>query len=362
MENFCSIDELIRMLSREKVLLKDMFQNRKKLSYRYDTARELVEYKESRIAFLIDHGVIHDGGDFLELADVYQRFFEEVLDVNEDISVASVKESLDALDAAIEYYQAETSPQRKYGYLKDVKRILRNIALTTFRNVIDLKRNIDSTYKNEPNYLVKKLKLQKLDSKRMTVAELIKQTEHFLADKRQGFFATAADFALKQTVSDVKLQLVEAYHNILELDRQIIEYLNVRSRIAEGFNTTEIKNAFAASGVDLYAFIMNYNFQKSADLEQRLVLFCQIASQFLDELVVTDKYQLDNDIEYLSSEQGSKRQNHNQSLDFQKGSKRHGCRGAELKPLCDEEDRVRNIACAFPGERCGRKPADGGTA
>jgi hypothetical protein len=97
MENFRSIDELIRMLSREKVLLKDMFQNRKKLSYRYDTARELVEYKESRIAFLIDHGVIQDGGDFLELADVYQRFFEEVLDVNEDISVASVKESLDAV-------------------------------------------------------------------------------------------------------------------------------------------------------------------------------------------------------------------------------------------------------------------------
>lgn len=393
METFRSIEELIRMLSREKVLLKDMFQNRKKLSYRYDTARELVEYKESRIAFLIEHGVIHDGGDFLELADVYLRFFEEVLDVNEDISVASVKESLDALDAAIEYYQAETSPQRKYGYLKDVKRILRNIALTTFRNVIDLKRNIDSTYKNEPNYRVKKLKLQKLDGKRMAVAELIKQTEHFLADKRQGFFAATADFALKQTVSDVKLQLVEAYHNILELDRQIIEYLNlidyqnrlveklrrvkylrdqlvlesqsdvramlsssnpvwmenrpkytlkislaallnsdeglaalkalsgrlikgvatggrhkaeplseeylnIKSRIAEGFNTTEIKNAFAASGVDLYVFIMNYNFQKPVDLEQRLVLFCQIASQFLDELVVTDNYQLDNDIEY----------------------------------------------------------------
>ena len=85
METFRSIDELIRMLSREKVLLKDMFQNRKKLSYRYDTARELVEYKESRIVFLIDHGVIHDGGDFLELADDYLRFFEAVLDVNEDI-------------------------------------------------------------------------------------------------------------------------------------------------------------------------------------------------------------------------------------------------------------------------------------
>ena len=163
MASFRSIEELIRMLSREKLLLKDMFQNRKSLSYSYDTARELVDYKMDRIGFLIEHGVLHDSGEFLEMEDVYLRFFEEVLDVNEDISVAGVKESIDTLDSAIEYYQLETSAQRKYAYLKDVKRILRNIALSTFRNVIDLKRNIDSTYKNEPNYRVKKLKLQKLD-------------------------------------------------------------------------------------------------------------------------------------------------------------------------------------------------------
>ena len=208
MGTFRSIDELIRMLSREKVLLKDMFQNRKKLSYRHDTAKELVDYKESRIAFLIEHGVVHDSGEFLELEDVYLRFFEEVLDVNEDINVAGVKESIGSLDAAIEYYKTETSPQRKYGYLKDVRRILRNIALTTFRNVIDLKRNIDSTYKNEPNYRVKKLKLSNLDGKRMAVAELIKQTERYLSENQQGFFATAMDVGLKKTVSDVRLQRV----------------------------------------------------------------------------------------------------------------------------------------------------------
>lgn len=392
METFRSIDELIRMLSREKVLLKDMFQNRKKLSYRHDTAKELVDYKESRIAFLIEHGVVHDSGEFLELEDVYLRFFEEVLDVNEDINVAGVKESIDSLDAAIEYYKTETSPQRKYGYLKDVRRILRNIALTTFRNVIDLKRNIDSTYKNEPNYRVKKLKLANLDGKRMAVAELIKQTERYLSEKQQGFFATAMDIGLKKTVSDVRLQLVEAYHNILELDRQIIEYLNLieyqnrlmeklrrvkylrdqlvlesqsnvrrmlassnpvwmenrpkytlkisletlrssdeglralkslssrlkkgiaikrhkaepltqeylnsESKIIDGLNTDEIKNAFLASGVDLYSFIRDYNYKISTDLERRLVLFCQIASQFLDELDVTDRYKTDNGIEY----------------------------------------------------------------
>lgn len=392
METFRSIDELIRMLSREKVLLKDMFQNRKKLSYRHDTAKELVDYKESRIAFLIEHGVVHDSGEFLELEDVYLRFFEDVLDVNEDINVAGVKESIGYLDAAIEYYKTETSPQRKYGYLKDVRRILRNIALTTFRNVIDLKRNIDSTYKNEPNYRVKKLKLANLDGKRMAVAELIKQTERYLSENQQGFFATAMDVGLKKTVSDVRLQLVEAYHNILELDRQIIEYLNLieyqnrlmeklrhvkylrdqlvlesqsnvrqmlsssnpvwmenrpkytlkisletlrnsdeglralrslssrlrkgiaikrhkaepltqeylnsESKINEDLNTDEIKNAFLASGVDLYSFIRDYNYKIPTDQERRLVLFCQIVSQFLDELDVTDRYKTDSDVEY----------------------------------------------------------------
>lgn len=397
MATFRSIEELIRMLSREKVLLKDMFQNRKSLSYSYDAAKELVDYKMERIGFLIEHGVLHDSGEFLEMEDVYLRFFEDVLDVNEDISVAGVTESIDALDSAIEYYLAETSVQRKTVYLKDVKRILRNIALNTFRNVIDLKRKIDSTYKNEPNYRIKKLKLQKLDKKRLAVSELIRQTENFLDNRRQGFFSVAMDVGLRRVVSDVRQQLVEAYHNLMELDRQIIEYLNLidyhnrlveklrrvkylrdqlvlesvtdirkllsetnplwmenrpkytlklslemlrnndeglqalrslslrmkngvtirkrnaeaispdylrpKSKIADGINILELKNAFLASGVDLYSFIRDYNYRNAGsdivpDLEQKLVLFCQIASQYLDELKISDEYILDGDIEY----------------------------------------------------------------
>ena len=397
MATFRSIEELIRMLSREKLLLMDMFTNRKKLSYSYDAARELVDYKLERIAFLIEHGVIHDSGEFIELEDVYLRFFEEVMDVNEEISVSGVKDSIDSLDSAIEYYMAESSSQRKSVYLKDVRRILRNIALTTFRNVIDLKRNIDNTYKNEPNYRVKKLKLQKLDEKRRAISELIRQTERYLDNRQQGFFAVAMDVSLRKTVTDVRQQLREAYHNLLELDRQIIEYLNLidyhnrlveklrrvkylrdqlvlesvsdirqllsrtnpvwmenrpkytlkislemlrnndegllalknlvqrmkkgvilkkrnaeaiagsylnqMAKVAEGINTLEIKNAFLASGVDLYTFIRDYNFRKVGyekipDREQKLVLFCQIASQFLDELEIRDKYCTDADIEY----------------------------------------------------------------
>lgn len=50
MTNFKSIEELLRMLSREKALLKDMFQNRKSISYSYEMAREMVDYKSDRLS------------------------------------------------------------------------------------------------------------------------------------------------------------------------------------------------------------------------------------------------------------------------------------------------------------------------
>ena len=54
MNTFKSIDELLRVLEREKLLLKQMFQKRPSASLKYDYALELTEYKEERIKYLID--------------------------------------------------------------------------------------------------------------------------------------------------------------------------------------------------------------------------------------------------------------------------------------------------------------------
>ena len=67
MNTFKSIDELLRVLEREKILLKQMFQKRPSTSLKYDYALELTEYKEERIKYLVDHGVIRDSGNFLEM-------------------------------------------------------------------------------------------------------------------------------------------------------------------------------------------------------------------------------------------------------------------------------------------------------
>ena len=89
MGTFHSIDELIKTLDREKVLLKEMFAKRHSLQFRYDYALEMTEYKEDRIRYLIENGVIRDTGDCLEMEDVYQKFFEDVLEADRESRLLS---------------------------------------------------------------------------------------------------------------------------------------------------------------------------------------------------------------------------------------------------------------------------------
>lgn len=391
--HFHSLEELIRALDRERKLLYALFQDRKRLSFRYNLAKELATKKDDSLEFLRRFGIIHENGDFVELEDVYLKFFEEVLEVNEEINVASVKESIGSLNAAIDYYQSEKNATRKWGYLKDVKRILRNIALTTLRNVIDLKRNIDNTYKNEPTFVVKKKKLVHLDEKRKDIAALINECEKVIDEKQATFFLVAMDVELKDTVTDVKLQLKEVYHNLLELDRQIINYLNLieyqnrlfekvqklkylrdqmlletntdikakmdarnpvwmeprprytlkvslsmlrttdtglkilqdvakgksndrlrkgnlaepltkeelteQQKVLQTVDVREVKTAFMASRDNLFHFVMNYSgYRKQMADEEKLVLFCQIAAQYHDELVISEEYGRHGNIEF----------------------------------------------------------------
>lgn len=218
MNAFRNIDALLRVIAREKELIKFLFTGRKAPSLRPEQAVEhFLEGDERRLNLLLDHGVIRktEEGGVLVLEETYLCFFEEVLEVNEEINVQSVKQHIDALNENIELWlTAGTDPQR-FRYMGEILRILRNISLSTHRNVIDLKRNIDSTYKNERDYALKRKRLEILDRKRADIALLIKEAEKVIENA-----------PLKETVTEVKTSLTESYHNLLELDRQIIQYLN----------------------------------------------------------------------------------------------------------------------------------------
>lgn len=225
LSHFRTIEELVKVLDREKTLFRDMFERRKSLAYRTDIAMEVVDYRRERIQYLIDHGVIHENGDFLEMEDVYVQFFEEVLDMNEEISVSSVKEYLDSLKENINYYLQETNENRKNQYQSNVRKTLRRIGLRTLKNIIDLKRNVDTAYKQEPNYKIKKSRLANLDEKRKGIKVLIKECE-MMMECEGVFFKMAADPEMQRTTMDVQNDFTEADHNLLEIEHQIIDYIN----------------------------------------------------------------------------------------------------------------------------------------
>lgn len=225
LSHFRTIEELTRMLDREKTLFRDMFERRKSLAYRTEFALEVVDYKRERIQYLIDHGVIHENGDFLEMEDVYVQFFEDVLDMNEEISVSSVKEYIGTLKENINYYLEETNEHRKIQYQGNVRKTLRKIGLRTLKNIIDLKRNVDTAYKQEPNYKIKKTRLANLDEKRKGIKVLIEECEKMM-DGEVVFFRMATDPEMQRTCMDVRNDFTEADHNLLEIERQIIDYIN----------------------------------------------------------------------------------------------------------------------------------------
>lgn len=139
----------------------------------------------------------------LELDDAYQRFFEDVLAVNEDINISSVKMYIDKLNLSISSYLAAENNARRESFLREIRHTFRSIDNATRRNVIDLKRNVDDTYKQEPNFKIKELRLKDFDEKARLIGELIRQTERVI-DEQTIFFSSAADYGLKQTVSEVR--------------------------------------------------------------------------------------------------------------------------------------------------------------
>ena len=226
MNTFANIKELLRTLSREQALLSEMFEKRKTFSYKYDYALEMVEGDESRINFLIERGVIRENGNWLELDDQFLQFFEQVLEVNEEINISLIDSNIQYLTDNINYYLKENSEHRKYNYLRTIKSSLRKMGMITLRNIVDLKRNIDNTFKNEPNYKIKKAKLESLDKKRDDISSFIERIERLLNEEEMTFFKIALDDELIQIIHLLRVQLNECRHNMIAAQKQIIEYLN----------------------------------------------------------------------------------------------------------------------------------------
>jgi len=183
MSQFHSIKELINTLAWSKELLSEMFEKRKSFVYKYDHALEIME--EEKLETLKNRGVLRQNGPYLEMDDQFLHFFEQILEVNEEINTSYINENIQQVKQQINYYLQENHKIRRYAYLKAVKSLLRKTGRITLRNIIDLNRNVENAFKTEPNYKIKISRLENFDQKQKDVQLLIDQTDRLVTQDEQ---------------------------------------------------------------------------------------------------------------------------------------------------------------------------------
>lgn len=88
--------------------------------------------------------------------------------------------------------------------------------------------------------------------------------------------------------------------NIDEKSSGIIrnEFLNGKDKNHYVVDNNKLKESFLSRGGDLFDFINNYNFEKELSFEEKVTLFCKLASQFRDDFSISDTYSKIENIEY----------------------------------------------------------------
>lgn len=223
MPKYDKIGELISDLNRHKNLFSALFDGRMS-TVQEEVVVELLEGDADKLERLADYGLLVHSKGQVSLEARLQSFFEEYLEVDETVHVLYIQEHLDKIRELKSYYLKETSAVRKEPYLLRIKKHLRSIIRVTLLNVKTLRNNTDETYKAEGNFEVKKEKLNNIRKQRDQLEGVIKAVERLLDDEL--FFRTTADDELLMLVHQLRVALHESYHNLIEIQRQVITYLN----------------------------------------------------------------------------------------------------------------------------------------
>ena len=97
-------------------------------------------------------------------------------------------------------------------------------------------------------------------------------------------------------------QLMLHSKNIVRLSApQILpDYLNVETKVIEAVDHTGVKNSFLSQSADLHTFIMRYDFRREVSRSERMLLYCQIAAEFPEQMHFTGDMAACDDYLYMT--------------------------------------------------------------
>lgn len=178
------------------------------------------DMSDEKLEKLVMYEIIHENNNVIGLDDRVVTFIEEFLEIGE-VTTSFITDNIQSLNENLKYYRIDSNPK----FLRNIKRSLKKINSTTSREVMKLHKNIDDTYKNQDNYLIKLQELDKYKAKRDDIINLIKESEQIISEA-QGFFNTIIDAELNSIVIDLRYTLVRNRDYLNEIQSQIIDYIN----------------------------------------------------------------------------------------------------------------------------------------
>jgi hypothetical protein len=267
-----TIKDLVSLLYQNRVVIEMLFGNKDSINKSEILARE--DMTDEKLEKLVMYEIIHENNNIIGLDDRITTFIEEFLEIGE-VTTSFINDNIQALNENLKYYRIDSNPK----FLRNIKRSLKKINSTTSREVMKLHKNIDDTYKNQDNYIIKLQELDKYKRKRDDIINLIKESEQIISEA-QGFFNTIVDAELNSIVLDLRYVLVRNRDYLNEIQSQIIDYINriqyqseiykKIQRLKELKDYEELK--YKTNFVEIVASTKALMFQKRNLLKSRLSL------------------------------------------------------------------------------------------
>lgn len=212
------IRELITKFNKHKDTLEVLFGNRNKdLSVAELVALE--HCSEQDMAELEELGLVTVDERWVSLDERFRLFLEDFLEIGE-VNTGFVNDSLNLIEAHINLYKKRKSS----ASVRTIRQGLQRMRSLLNNEVKKLYKLVDEAYKSEPDYAVKKAKLEIYRRKRDELVTLI-ENAHFLFSENAEFFYTHPSFELNLLKENVEKELNENHTFLTEIQFQIIEYL-----------------------------------------------------------------------------------------------------------------------------------------
>lgn len=184
------------------------------------------EIGEDKLEYLLSAEILSHTDESIELDERVLSFFEEFLETNEDVEIGDVDELLINLKYNIELYRNETENEHsRERYLAKIKRILKKIPNLILKNLSLLQLHIGLTYKTQSSHKNKVLELQHYKSKLEKLMNIEVKVQKALANESH-FFGVVSSHETVLLSLRLKVRLRELRVSLIELQKQVIEYIN----------------------------------------------------------------------------------------------------------------------------------------